>query len=144
VRRAILAAAATAATASALIVVKSHGGTVAKAVVATPSPSAPKASGKLPPGTYTITGPSIATKHGAIQVRISVVAGRLTDVVAVQVSAGGRSTEINRWAVPILREEALVAQSAHIDTVSGATNTSEAYRQSLQAAIDAAAEAHRN
>ena len=41
-------------------------------------------------------------------------------------------------AAPTLRREALAAQSAKIDTVSGATYTSEGYRQSLQAAIDAA------
>jgi uncharacterized protein with FMN-binding domain len=45
---------------------------------------------------------------------------------------------ISAGAEPQLRQEALQAQSAHIDTVSGATYTSEGYRQSLQAALDAA------
>ena len=54
-------------------------------------------------------------------------------------AAVGRALgRISRAAAPILREEALQAQSANIDTVSGATYTSEAYAQSLQAALDSA------
>jgi uncharacterized protein with FMN-binding domain len=50
----------------------------------------------------------------------------------------GRDQEINSWAVPQLNAEAVQANSAQIDTVSGATYTSEGYRQSLQSALDAA------
>jgi uncharacterized protein with FMN-binding domain len=49
-----------------------------------------------------------------------------------------RDIEINSSAVPILTQEALAAQSAQIDTVSGATYTSEGYTQSLQSALDKA------
>jgi uncharacterized protein with FMN-binding domain len=46
-----------------------------------------------------------------------------------------RSQFIDQQAVPLLKQETLQAQSANIDTVSGATMTSEAYIQSLQAAL---------
>ncbi|HEY8306342.1 MAG TPA: FMN-binding protein [Lapillicoccus sp.] len=64
---------------------------------------------------------------------------KITDVVAVQLTNSNRtSVQISASAAPILRQEALQAQSAQIDTVSGATYTSEGYQQSLQAALDAA------
>ena len=50
----------------------------------------------------------------------------------------GRDQEINAYALPVLRQETLDAQSANIDTVSGATVTSDGYIESLQAALDAA------
>ena len=50
----------------------------------------------------------------------------------------GRSTEINGYATPLLHKEVLQAQSADVAVVSGATYTSYAYAQSLQAALDAA------
>jgi uncharacterized protein with FMN-binding domain len=72
-------------------------------------------------------------------VQIRVTSGKITDIVALQLPSGdSRDEEINSYAVPQLREEVLTAQSARIDTVSGATYTSEGYRQSLQAALDAA------
>ncbi|GHJ52517.1 hypothetical protein Nm8I071_18240 [Nonomuraea sp. TT08I-71] len=79
------------------------------------------------------------TRWGPVQVRITVSNGKITDVTAVQVPDGNhRDQEINDYAVPILRQEALAAQHARIDTVSGATVTSDGYRESLQSAIDAA------
>jgi uncharacterized protein with FMN-binding domain len=53
-------------------------------------------------------------------------------------SGNHRDEEINAYALPVLRQAVLDAQSAHIDTVSGATVTSDGYKQSLQAALDAA------
>ncbi|SCE84604.1 FMN-binding domain-containing protein [Micromonospora haikouensis] len=79
------------------------------------------------------------TRWGPVQVRITVSAGKITDVTALQMPDGNhRDQQINDYAVPILRQSALAAQSADIDTVSGATVTSDGYRESLQAAIDAA------
>ncbi|MFY1681321.1 FMN-binding protein [Micromonospora sp. WMMD730] len=79
------------------------------------------------------------TRWGPVQVRITVAGGRITDVTTLQVPDGNfRDQQINDYAVPILRQAALTAQSARIDTVSGATVTSDGYRESLQAAIDAA------
>lgn len=106
---------------------------------ATPAPSA-----TLPAGTYTVTGPAEDTPFGPVQVEIKVDNAKVVDVIAVQTpSEHGRSVEINRFATPILRKEALVAQSARIQVVSGATYTSDGYATSLQAALtDAAAGKH--
>ncbi|MFI7074055.1 FMN-binding protein [Micromonospora sediminicola] len=90
-------------------------------------------------GSGTATGSVAQTRWGPVQVRITVAGGKITDVTAVQVPDGNRrDQEINDYAVPILRQEALAAQSARIDSVSGATVTSDGYRESLQSAIDAA------
>ncbi|MEU3456422.1 FMN-binding protein [Micromonospora sp. NPDC006766] len=87
----------------------------------------------------TVTGSVAQTRWGPVQVKITVSGRKITDVQAVRVPTGNRrDREINNYAVPILRQEALAAQSAQIDTVSGATVTSEGYRESLQSAIDAA------
>ncbi|MFI2712652.1 FMN-binding protein [Micromonospora sp. NPDC018662] len=90
-------------------------------------------------GDGTATGSVAQTRWGPVQVKITVSGGKITDVTAVQVPDGNRrDQEINDYAVPILRQEALAAQSAEIDSVSGATVTSDGYRESLQSAIDAA------
>jgi uncharacterized protein with FMN-binding domain len=68
-----------------------------------------------------------------------VSSGKITNVsVPTYPSGNGRDQEINAYALPILRQKTLSAQSAHINTVSGATVTSDGYLQSLQAALDAA------
>ena len=63
---------------------------------------------------------------------------RITSVSATAPNHTDRSVRINEQAIPILRQETLSAQSAHILIVSGATDTSYAFGQSLQAAILAA------
>jgi uncharacterized protein with FMN-binding domain len=81
----------------------------------------------------------VQTEYGPVQVRIVVSGGRMTDVTAIQLpNHAARSVQISGRAAPILRQEALSAQNATIDTVSGATYTSQGYRGSLQAALDAA------
>lgn len=65
--------------------------------------------------------------------------GKITDVTAVQLTnRDGRSVQISNYAAPILRQEVLSAQSAKVNTVGGATYTSDAYLTSLQSAIDKA------
>ena len=86
----------------------------------------------------TVDGPVVSTRFGPVQVEVVVTAGKVADVVALQLPTGRRSGQISNYAEPILREEALQAQSAAIDTVSGATYTSDAYAKSLQAALDQA------
>jgi uncharacterized protein with FMN-binding domain len=72
-------------------------------------------------------------------VRITVTKGKITDAEVTQVPwSNHRDQEINGYAVPILNSEAVDAQSADIDMVSGATYTSEGYIGSLQSAIDQA------
>jgi uncharacterized protein with FMN-binding domain len=82
-------------------------------------------------------GTTVRTRFGPIQIRISVDGGTITDVTTITVPTGdARTDQINAAALPKLRERALAAQSADIETVSGATYTSAGYRESLQAAID--------
>ena len=101
------------------------------------SASAPRTSAAGSSGTF--SGSTAQTPYGPVQVAIVVKAGRITDVKALQLTnQDGRSVAISAGAAPILRTEALRAQSAKIDAVSGATYTSDGYRTSLQSAIDQA------
>ena len=96
-----------------------------------PTPAAPAAA--------TVVNGSVAdTRYGPVQVQITLQAGKLATVRAVAYPTGGRDGEINGQAIPILDDEATTAKNAQIDTVSGATFTSQGYRESLQAALDAA------
>jgi uncharacterized protein with FMN-binding domain len=84
-------------------------------------------------------GAMFRNPYGPVQVRITVRGGRMVDVEAVQLpTAAARGIEIGMRAAPLLREQALERQSAELDTVSGATYTSDGYRKSLQSAIDLA------
>ncbi len=85
-----------------------------------------------------MTGPVVDTRFGPVQVAVTVDAGKIVDIAAVELPVGGRSGQISSYAEPILHTQALQAQSANIDGVSGATYTSIAYARSLQAALDSA------
>ncbi|HEX5824250.1 MAG TPA: FMN-binding protein [Candidatus Limnocylindrales bacterium] len=98
--------------------------------------AAPAGAGSTASGTF--TGQDIQMPYGDVQVRISVKNGRIVDVTALNLPSGGHSGRISNFVAPILRRQALTAQSANIDGVSGATYTSQAYAASLQAALDAA------
>ncbi|HSU48543.1 MAG TPA: FMN-binding protein [Arthrobacter sp.] len=88
-------------------------------------------------GTY--KGSAVQTRFGPVQVQITVANGKITDVTALQLTnTDGKSIQISNRAAPLLKSKVLAAQSADIQTVSGATITSDAYLTSLQAAIDAA------
>lgn len=90
-------------------------------------------------GTRTVEGDTVQTRYGPVQLRITLTGGKITAVTAVQLPDDNpRDQEIDSFAVPQLTQEALAAQSAKIDTVSGATYTSEGYIQSLQSALDKA------
>ncbi|MGW7681584.1 FMN-binding protein [Kribbella sp. NPDC054772] len=90
----------------------------------------------------TVAGGVVDTQYGPVQVEITVRGGRITKAHTLQHPSGdGQTDQINSNAVPQLNHETLAAQSAQIDTVSGATFTSEGYRQSLQSALDAAHQA---
>ncbi|MCX4999329.1 FMN-binding protein [Streptomyces longwoodensis] len=86
----------------------------------------------------TVTGDTAQTQYGVVQVRLTVAGGKITKAEAVQAPKGGRSDSVTADAVPKLNQEAVAAQDADIDAVSGATYTSAGYRQSLQSAIDKA------
>jgi len=99
-------------------------------------PTAPtSASG----ATRTSDGPTIDTRYGPVQVEAVLQGSKLIDVKVLQYpSDRRRSQEINDQALPMLHDQAMSAQSAQIDGVSGATYTSSGYAQSLQAALDQA------
>ncbi|MEV8615927.1 FMN-binding protein [Amycolatopsis sp. NPDC051373] len=108
-------------------------------VVRSPSTSAPSAPSATGSGAGTFTGAAADTPYGSVQVEITVAGGKITAARVLQVpQESGRDVRINSAAVPVLNQEVLQAQSAQIDTVSGATYTSQGYLQSLQSAIDAA------
>lgn len=109
---------------------------------ATPSESASpsetaSASPSAAPQTVTVTGDAVQTRFGPVQVAVTFSGDTITAVDPVQLPNGnGRDIAINSYATPILEQEVLASQSARIDTVSGATYTSEGYIDSLQSAID--------
>ncbi|GGJ00975.1 FMN-binding protein [Streptomyces brasiliensis] len=98
--------------------------------------SAPASS--APAASRTLTGKVAQTQYGAVQVRLTVSNGKITKAEAVQAPEGGTSAQKTALAVPRLNQEAVAAQSARIDAVSGATYTSNGYKQSLQSALDQA------
>ncbi|KOX45680.1 FMN-binding protein [Streptomyces sp. NRRL F-7442] len=104
-----------------------------------PAPSSSAGAGGASSGVRTVTGPTVQTRYGPVQVELTLDGSRITAARAVQ-SPGGdpRSRQINASAVPVLIKETVQAQSAHLDTVSGATYTSEGYIGSLQSALDQA------
>ena len=115
----------------------------------TPTPPSGTSAGPPPPGSAAATAGATAPSgtflgkpedvgYGTVQVRVTLTGGHITDVQAVQMPSGGRSSEIASYAAPRLRSEVLSAQSAGIDTVSGASFDSEGYAKSVQSALDAA------
>jgi len=94
-------------------------------------------SGKVQNGTF--VGDPITSQFSTIQVQVTVSGGKITDITVVQDADNEQhSAEVDAFAIPTLKSEALSAQSANIDSVSGATYTSQSYTQSLQSALDKA------
>jgi uncharacterized protein with FMN-binding domain len=85
------------------------------------------------------TGSDVSMRFGDVQVKLIIKGGRIVDVQTPQMPFDRpRSQEISQQAGPLLHDEVLQAQSAQIDSLSGATYTSDAYGQSLQSALDQA------
>ena len=106
------------------------------------TPSSPSSSDNKAPGpstsdnaggTVTTQGTAESSVYGIVQVQVTFTGSRLTAITLLQAPDHGRAVT----ALPKLQEAAMQAQSANIDTVTGATETSESYKTSLQAAIDA-------
>jgi uncharacterized protein with FMN-binding domain len=90
----------------------------------------------------TFKGPTEDTRHGPVQVSIVVKSKKIVNVKAsIAPNEDGRSPFLQTRAVPLLKQEVLTAQSSKIDEISGATETSDAYIQSLQSAIKKARKA---
>jgi uncharacterized protein with FMN-binding domain len=117
-------------------------------ISSTPSSSTPSSAnsgtgsagtGSAGSGTTTVTGPSVDTRWGPVRVAITTSGGKVTAVKVVDYPSGNSTdAQINSYALPVLVQETMDKQSAHIDMVSGATVTSGGYIQSLQAALDKA------
>ena len=106
----------------------------------TPAPIRTPVATPLPAGARTGKGPHISTPFSSIQVQATLDRrGRLIAVETLSLTGSDTHTRaLNARAEPILREEALEAGSADVDVVTGATYTSESWRDSLAAAIEAA------
>jgi uncharacterized protein with FMN-binding domain len=106
-----------------------------------PTPTRRPVSGRSPapaqPTSRTVTGQPIDIGYGIVQVKLTLRDGHIVDVSTLQAPSGGRSGSIASYAIPQLRQEVLSAQSTQIDTVSGASYTSEGYARSVQSALDA-------
>jgi uncharacterized protein with FMN-binding domain len=103
----------------------------------TTTPKTPDSSRATAAATY--TGSRVNTRWGIVQVQITVQNGKITNSRAVEYPyRNRRDQQINNYALPILNQDVIRAQSAHIDAISGATVTSDGYVHSLQSAIDQA------
>jgi uncharacterized protein with FMN-binding domain len=81
-------------------------------------------------------GPALNTYYGPVQVQVNIQNGRVISVGVPQYPADRRASQrINSRALPMLESEVISAQSAHVNIISGATLTSEAYLRSLDAAL---------
>ncbi|MFU8850015.1 FMN-binding protein [Micromonospora sp. SL1-18] len=102
---------------------------------AQPATVAPK------PASRSVTGPVVSYRYGSLQVRITLTGTRIVDAAALGMPQGGQSglrSDDVQASYSGTSGAVVAKQSANLNTVSGATYTSDAYRQSLQAAIDRA------
>ncbi|MFI6036630.1 FMN-binding protein [Streptomyces sp. NPDC051315] len=136
-RRIVLASAATVSGIVLLLTLKPSDDPASSAA-AVPPQSSVQGGAQAAAGNGTVTGDVAQTQYGPVQVRLTVANGKITQAEAVQQPKGGQSDQINAGAVPKLNQAAVAAQSAEIDSVSGATYTSEGYKKSLQSALDKA------
>ncbi|WP_406423712.1 FMN-binding protein [Streptomyces sp. NBC_00873] len=143
-RRSVLVATGTSALVVALLSLKPHQPPGLPDAGRRPTTTvSPGTSTGAPPGaakaTGTFNGDPIDTRYGPVQVAVTLVKGKLTAVRTLRApDENGRDREIATSALPRLTQEALGAQSAHIDSVSGASYTSQGYMESLQSALDRA------
>ncbi len=102
-----------------------------------PAPAPAPAAPTVADGTY--DGAVVNTRYGTVQVQAVISGGQIADVIAVKLTdADRRSVSISNAVAPMVHDEVLAAQSAHVANISGGTYTTQGYLQSLQAALDAA------
>jgi uncharacterized protein with FMN-binding domain len=105
----------------------------------TTKPKAGRTTAKAPapPKSNKVVGPRVENPYGAVQVVIEVSGSRIADVRTLEMpDLEARSDQLSALVETRLGEEALREQGADLDTVSGATETSESYRESLRVAIE--------
>ncbi|MEV6808465.1 FMN-binding protein [Streptomyces sp. NPDC051132] len=140
-RRAVLATTGISTLIVALLALKPHQLPALAGTASRPAASSPPAGTSPGPatGTGTFTGDPVDTRYGTVQVAATLAKGRITAVRVLHApDENGRDQEITSYALPRLTQEAIGAQSADIDAVSGASYTSQGYMQSLQSALDQA------
>lgn len=94
-------------------------------------------AGPAASGSGTVTGPNEQFGYGQLDVTVTVRNGRITSVTVPSLqTAEPTSQQICQQAIPMLTSEVLSAQGLNINAISGATYTSDAYAQSLQAALN--------
>ncbi|HUC31697.1 MAG TPA: FMN-binding protein [Candidatus Paceibacterota bacterium] len=99
-----------------------------------PSDNPPgSATGQYKDGTY--TGSVADAFYGNLQAVVTIQGGLITDVTFPQAPSGGHSSDVSAVALPELKQEAIAAQSANVNIVSGATQDSQAFQQSLAVAL---------
>ncbi|OPF79983.1 FMN-binding protein [Streptomyces antioxidans] len=152
-RRIVVGTAATVSGVVLLLALKQPGSGGGQAVAETQPGQAPPAAATAQPGgggagagagdgagaggARTVTGDTVQTQYGPVQVSLTVNGGKITAAQAVKTpDSGPQSDQIAKTAVPKLNQQAVAA--AKVDTVSGATYTSEGYAKSLQSALDKA------
>lgn len=102
--------------------------------VASDLPAPAKPRGQYADGSY--VGTPADAYYGTVQVRVNISGGKIASVQFLQHPSDRRtSQEINAQAMPLLQQEAVQVQNAQVDGVSGATETSMAFRQSLSSAL---------
>jgi uncharacterized protein with FMN-binding domain len=89
------------------------------------------------PAARSATGLAVNYSYGVVSVKVTVSGSKLLNVGVASIDDGGnpRSESIDQQAIPILEQEAMQAQSANIQGVSGASYTSAGFTQSLQSAL---------
>jgi uncharacterized protein with FMN-binding domain len=102
-----------------------------------PPTTTPPTTTTAPATTRSATGPSVDYNFGQVSVMVTVTGSKITNVTIASLNDGGspRSQSIDQQSIPILEQQALQAQSANIQGVSGASYTSTGFQQSLQAAL---------
>jgi len=111
---------------------KGASGKTAASAAPAPQAASPQAAA---PANGTFTGSPARTQFGPVQVQITVNNGQITGVVGQQAATDGRSQMIASVAIPKLQQQAVAAQSANINGVSGASYTSGGFAKSLQSAL---------
>ena len=141
-RRAPIVVTATVAGTAGVLAFHAHTPEPTVAALATPSATAtttatPSASSSS--ATKTAAGDVVPTQYGNVQLKVTVSGGKITSVEALQLpTSDPKSSAISGYAEPLLRQSALSKQNGDADAVSGATYTSEGYKQALQSALDEA------
>jgi uncharacterized protein with FMN-binding domain len=110
------------------------------ASTAPPATSGGPPTTQVPAADRTVDGDPFDNRYGTVQVRVKLRGTRILDVTALQMPFDReQSASISQQAEPLLRQEALQAQSGQIDIIGGATYSSIGYQQSLQSALAKAA-----